>query len=108
MSPATSALPVQHIALDEQRRPFIEGTRIKVVELIAIRQASGWDAEELARQYSHLSLAQIHAALSYYYDHQAAIDQEIERIDREFREHRAQAPETPLDKRLKELRSKGR
>ena len=107
MSPATSALPVQHVALDEQGRPYIEGTRLKIVELIAMRRASRWDADELARQYPHLSLAQIHVALSYYYDHQAAIDQEIERIDRDYREHRAAAPETSLDRRLKELRSKG-
>jgi uncharacterized protein (DUF433 family) len=107
MSPVTSLLPVQHIALDERGRPYIEGTRIKIVELIAIRQAGGWGAEDLAREYPHLSLAQIHAALSYYYDHQSAIDQEIERIDREYREHREQVAETPLDRRLKEIRAKG-
>ncbi|HEY8747024.1 MAG TPA: DUF433 domain-containing protein [Tepidisphaeraceae bacterium] len=103
MSPRTSAIPVQHIALDERGRAYIDGTRIKVVELIAVKGANGWDADELARQYPHLTLAQIHAALSYYYDHQAAVDAEIERIDREYREHRAAAPETPLQKRIRGL-----
>ena len=34
-------------------------------------------AEELVRMFPHLSLAQVHDALSYYYDHQAEIDKEI-------------------------------
>ena len=43
----------------------------------------GWDAEEIQAQHSHLTLAQIHAALSYYYDHQSEMDAEIERDQRE-------------------------
>ena len=105
MSPITSALPVQHIALDEQGRPFVEGTRIKIVELMAWARANGWGAEELAQQYPHLSLAQIHAALSYYYDHQPAIDQEINRLDHEFAEHRRNASQEAFAKRLRERRS---
>ena len=41
-------------------------------------------------QYPHLSLAQIHAALSYYYEHQAEVDADIERRDRYVEELRAQ------------------
>ena len=35
-------------------------------------------AEELVRTFPHLTLAQVHDALSYYYDHQAEIDKEIQ------------------------------
>jgi hypothetical protein len=35
--------------------------------------------EELVRRFPHLTLAQIYDALSYYYDHQAEIDAEIEK-----------------------------
>jgi uncharacterized protein (DUF433 family) len=33
--------------------------------------------EELAAEFRHLTLAQIHDALSYYYDHQGDIDRDI-------------------------------
>ena len=102
----SSSLPVQHIALDERGRAFIDGTRITVAELMARAKANGWSAEELAEQYPHISPAQIHAAFSYYYDHKMAIDQENERLDREFEERRRNAPETPLARRVKELRAK--
>lgn len=35
--------------------------------------------EELVRTFPHLTLAQVHDALSYYYDHQAEIDDEMGR-----------------------------
>ena len=35
----------------------------------------------------------------------AAVDAEIERLDREYCEHRSAAPETAFDRRLKELRA---
>jgi hypothetical protein len=43
------------------------------------KQAHGSSPEEISFQHPHLSLAQIHAALSYYYDHQQEIDAYIER-----------------------------
>ena len=41
--------------------------------------AHGSTPEEMHLQYPHITLGQIHAALAYYHDHQAEIDQEIER-----------------------------
>ena len=34
--------------------------------------------EDLAREFPHLNLSQIHDALSYYYEHQADIDREVD------------------------------
>lgn len=56
------------------------------------------------RQHSHLSMAQIHAALSYYYEHQAEVDAQIESDWQEVNELRASQPESPLRKRLRELK----
>jgi uncharacterized protein (DUF433 family) len=45
----------------------------------------GQSPEQLLQHYPHLSLAAIHDALSYYYDHREAIDREIaehEALDR--------------------------
>jgi type II secretory pathway component PulM len=48
-------------------------------------------------------LGQIHAALSYYYDHQQAFDATIEEQLREVEALRAQAGESPIRQRLRAL-----
>jgi len=50
---------------------------------IVLDARNGLPPSEIQRQYPHLSLAQIHAALAYYYDHQGEIDDTIERELRE-------------------------
>ncbi|MSU63669.1 MAG: DUF433 domain-containing protein [Pedosphaera sp.] len=66
-----------HIRLDEQGVAWIDQTRIKVIEVALDHIAYGWSAEEIHRQHPHLSLAQTHAALAFYYDHQAEFDKAI-------------------------------
>lgn len=56
----------------------INGTRIRVSFLIQEKKAYGWSPEEIYFQHPEPSLAQIHAALGYYYTHQEEIDREIE------------------------------
>lgn len=46
--------------------------RIRVAQI-----ANGWSAEEIVRQYPHLTAAEVHAALGYYYDHREEIDAEL-------------------------------
>ena len=67
----------RHIRKDDQGVPFIEGTALKVREIIKERQAYGWSPEEIYRNHSSLSLGQIYSALSYYWDHTDEIDHEI-------------------------------
>lgn len=57
-------------------KPVIEGTRI-AVWLIAGWFRQGYTPEKIHKMYPQLTLAQIHDALSYYYDHQAEIEKEI-------------------------------
>jgi uncharacterized protein (DUF433 family) len=70
------------IELDEQGIPWITGANTKVVEVVLDKLAYGWSPEEMHREHPHLSMAQIHAALSYYYEHQAEVDADIERRER--------------------------
>ena len=65
--------------------------------------AHGWSPEEIHFQHAHLSLAQIHAALGYYYDHKSEFDAAIQDSQRRISELRDQAAESPLRKRLREL-----
>lgn len=78
------------IELDEEGVPWITGANTKVVEVVLDKMAHNSSPEEMHEQYPHLSLAQIHAALSYYYEHQAEVDADIERRDRLVEELRAQ------------------
>ena len=65
--------------------------------------AHGWSPEEIHFQHAHLSLAQIHTALGYYYDHQAEMDAQIQRSAQQVEQWRTQAVESPIRKRLREM-----
>jgi len=56
--------------------PRIAGTGV-TVKRIAGWHRMGIDPEQIAAQYGHLSLAQVHAALTYYYANRAAIDADL-------------------------------
>jgi uncharacterized protein (DUF433 family)/uncharacterized protein YuzE len=84
-----STIVANHIVLDEERRAWIDDTNVKVIEVVLAKIAYGWDPEKIHEEYPHLSLAQIHAAFAYSYDHQAEFDAEIDRQDREFQTRRA-------------------
>jgi len=66
-----------HIVLDEEEVAIIEGTSMKVTELVVERLAYGWSPEELHLQHSYITLSQVHAALAYYWDHAEQLDKEI-------------------------------
>jgi uncharacterized protein (DUF433 family) len=92
------------IEIDEQGVPWISGANTKVIEVVLDKMAYGSSPEEMHVQYPHLSLAQIHAALSFYYEHQAVLDADIERWDREVKALRAEEPDSPLRQRLRAVK----
>lgn len=57
-------------------RPRITGTRMSVMS-IAIDYNAGMTVEEILREFPHLNLGQIYAALTYYHVNKSSIDQEI-------------------------------
>src|SRR5437762_14355165 len=74
-----AARSATHIRRDRSGIAWIDGRKVKVIEVIADHLSYGHSPEEIHLQHPHLSLAQIHAAFAYYYDHQAELDAEIER-----------------------------
>ena len=76
-------------------RPRIPGTGV-TVHRIAVWSNLGHSPQEIAERIGHLSLAQVHAALAYYYANREAIDADIARDDEEAerleREHPALTP----------------
>lgn len=92
---------IEHIDVDEKGAARIAGKRTKVIQLVMDKMANGWGPEELHAQYPHLSLAEIHAAFAYYYDHQAELDAQIQQDLKEADALRAQAGESPVTARLR-------
>lgn len=90
-----------HINRDDRGVAWIDDTNVKVIEVVLDRLAYGWSPEEIHFQHPGLSLAQIHAALTYYCDHQPELDAEIAGQHDAVRRLREQAGESPLVARLK-------
>ena len=94
----------EHIMLNEAQVPMIVGTTMKVVELVLDHLAYGWSPEELHFQHPELTLGQIHSALAYYWDHQAELDQDIERRLQTVDQLQRTMPSASLVERLKARR----
>src|SRR5688572_11201874 len=58
-------------------KPRIAGTRIKVSLVAILSERNRMTPDEIVEAYPHLTLAQVHAALAYYWDHRDEIEQEI-------------------------------
>jgi uncharacterized protein (DUF433 family) len=54
--------------------PVIKGTRFPVRSVVNYVLRQGVSPEEIVGEFSHLTLAQVYDALSYYYDHKDDID----------------------------------
>jgi uncharacterized protein (DUF433 family) len=77
-----SQVSIEHIEINPAGEAKLVGSRIKVKHLAAIKQSHGYTAEQIQQEvYPHLNLAQIHAALAYYYDHQSEIDNSLRSDD---------------------------
>jgi uncharacterized protein (DUF433 family) len=74
-----TAVFATQIELDSRGVAWIGGTRTKVTEVVLDKIAYGSSPEEIHFQHPHLSLAHIHAALTYYYENQSQLDAQIQR-----------------------------
>ncbi|MBE0478739.1 DUF433 domain-containing protein [Candidatus Aerophobetes bacterium] len=64
-------------------QPCIAGTRIKVQHIVLEYERLGWIPDQICDAHPGLTLAGIHAAITYYYDHKNEIDSAIQK-DEEF------------------------
>jgi uncharacterized protein (DUF433 family) len=97
-----SRFATTHIEIDDRGVAWITDANAKVIEVVLDRIAYGWSPEEIHFQHPSLSLAQIHAALTYYYDHQAEMDAEIMRQLKEVEALAEAAKDSPGRRRLRE------
>jgi uncharacterized protein (DUF433 family) len=94
----------RHIEVDlgiRGGKPCIVGTRIAVSDVALMHLRLGQSLEQIAGHYD-VSLAGLHAAMTYYYDHQAEIDQAMQEADATFQAIREATPSL-LQAKLKAL-----
>jgi uncharacterized protein (DUF433 family) len=75
--------------------------RVRVAQIVLDYLAYGWSVDEMCRQHSYLTLAEAHAAMAYYFDHQQEIDEEIQKEVQEAASALANAPHSPFVVRMK-------
>ena len=96
------AAPIHHISLDERGVAYIAGTSMKVAHIVIDSQTWSMPPQQIHDNFPHLSLAQIHAALAYYYDHKETIDAQIAQATEEHKRLRAEFPNPFTREQLQE------
>jgi len=92
------------IEIDARGVAWVAGANTKVKEIVLDKVAYGWSPEEMHFQHPHLSMAQIHAALAYYYENQDKLDDEIRRDLEEVDQLRSQSESPTLRSKLQSIR----
>jgi uncharacterized protein (DUF433 family) len=93
-TPSNARIEKEHIVMTPGvcgGKPRIAGTRIRVQDVAILHERMGKSPDEIVRSYPHLTLADVFAALAYYFDHIAEIKAQIkageELAEEYFREH---------------------
>jgi uncharacterized protein (DUF433 family) len=82
-------------------RPHILGHRIKVKHVAVWHEQMGMTPTEIVATHPTITLAQVHAALAYYYDHRDDIQAEIAEERRFVEEMKSKAGPSRLQEILK-------
>jgi uncharacterized protein (DUF433 family) len=75
--------------------------RIRVAQIVMDYLAHGWSPDEMCRNHPYLTLAEVHAAMVYYFDHQDEIDREIQADWLAADQERAQAAPSAFVARMR-------
>ncbi len=84
-------------------KPCIAGTRIRVWDIYVLHERQGKTVDEIIGDYPGLSLADVHAALAYYWDHKDQIDQQMKDADGFIEQLRSVSGSGPLARKLAAL-----
>lgn len=83
-------------------KPRVAGRRIRVQDLALWYEDLGMTPEQLVEEYG-LTLADVHAALAFYYDNKEQIQEDIRRSEEFVEEFKKNNPETVRDLREREI-----
>lgn len=89
-----------------QSRTYIAETRVRVQDIYVMSELQGHSPDEIVRSLPHLTLAQVHSALAYYFDHRDEVLNEIREDQELVAKIRAELGPGPLEAKLKSVESK--
>ena len=93
----------QHIQTDPSTgKPCIAGTGIRVWDIYVLHERQGRTPDEIVAAYPHLTLADVHAALAYYWDNKDQIEQQMKEADEFVEQLKATNGPGPLARKLGE------
>jgi Protein of unknown function (DUF433) len=75
--------------------------RVRVAQIVMDYMAHGWSPDEMCRQHPYLRPAEVHAAMSYYFDHQDEIEQEIRSEWEQIGQDQSTSPRSPFFLRMR-------
>jgi uncharacterized protein (DUF433 family) len=81
-------------------QPRISGTRIKVKHVYTWVERMGMSPAQVVTEYPHLTMAQVHAALAYYWSHQGEIQGDIENEEKLVAELKAKGRSSKIQEGL--------
>ena len=80
-------------------KPHIAGTRIRVIDVYVWHELQGQTPDEIVSNHPELSLANVYAALAYYWDNRDAIQEQVA-ADREYIDGLRSASSSKLLRRI--------
>jgi len=80
-------------------RACIAGHRVRVLDIVILHEHQGLTPDEIVSRLPSITLADVHAALAYYYDYREEIQDEI-RIEREQIDEFRRTNTSLLDSRI--------
>ena len=81
---------------------WIVGTRIRVMDVYIWHELWKWSSAAIVVQFPHLTPADVHAAMAFYWDHAEEIQQQLER-ERELDEEGRKTHPSKLPEAMKRL-----
>ena len=79
-------------------KPCIAGHRIRVQDIVIDYEYLSMSPEEILYAYPGITLADVHAALAYYYDNKEEINQSIQDEEEFYRKMKAKTPSQVMQK----------
>ena len=94
----------EHVVISDDLVPMIEGTTMKIADLVTENQSWGWSPEEIHINHPYLTLGQIYSALAWDWDHTDEVDQQIREQWQRAEALRTELENVALTQRLRSLK----
>jgi uncharacterized protein (DUF433 family) len=97
---------IQHIEVNPNKcggKPCVAGTRIRVWDIHVWHHLRGQSPEQIIADFPQLSLADVHAALAYYFDHREEIQRQMKEAEEFVEDMRRKQGPTKFDLLKKRL-----